>query len=80
MEVLFCLDVIDLVIVLVQHQRNIQVAVEGTDIINELLLIGIGLHSDSVHQIKQSTEIGGLDTAQLPTGGVFSMTLSNRPL
>ena len=77
---LFLLDIIDLIVIFVEHQRDVEVAVQRADLINKLLLICIGLDADRIDQIEQGSEIGRLNAAEHEARCILLKDLIKEPV
>ena len=49
-----------LVVVLEEHEVDSHVAIEGTELVNELLLVDVIVYINAVYQLEESTEVCGL--------------------
>ena len=56
---------VDLVVVLEENKIDRHIAVKGTKLVNELLLVDILKNINAVDKLKQCTEIGSLDSSEL---------------
>ena len=62
---------VELILVAEQGQGNGHVAVEGSQLIEELLLFHIIRQLNAVDAVEHGAEVGGLNSAKLPAGGVL---------
>ena len=53
------------------HQRDIQVAVAHTELVDELLLLLLVLHDDAVVQLQEGTVVLGLDAVEVGVAAVL---------